>query len=170
MKGISIKENYQALLHSRAVACHKIPKETDHKLQCLVAQLCPTLCNPRDCSPRGSSVHGGSPGRNTGVGFHVLLQGIFPTQELDPGLPHCKRILYYVSHQGTVGLPPALKHLFSSTKDSAPARSGYPYTKWGIIVSLSRVALEDSVQENSNWVQTDFQISDLAVGQLTHAL
>ncbi|CAI9170902.1 unnamed protein product [Rangifer tarandus platyrhynchus] len=97
-------------------------------VQCLVAQLCPTLCNPRDCSPRGSSVHGDSPGKNTGVGFHVL-QGIFPTQELNPGLPHCRCILYYVSHQGTAGLPPALKHLFSSTKDSAPARSGYPYTK-----------------------------------------
>ena len=33
-----------------------------------------------DCSPPGSSVHGDSPGKNTGVGCHVLLQGIFPTQ------------------------------------------------------------------------------------------
>ena len=123
-----------------------------------------------DCNPAVFTIHGNSPGKNTGVGFHVLLQGIFPTQELDPGLPHCRRLLYYVSRQGTAGLPPALKHLFSSTKDSAPARSGYPYTKWRIIVSLSRVALEDSVQENSNWVQTGFQISDLAVGQLTQAL
>ena len=47
---------------------------------CLFAQLCLTLCNPMDCSPPGSSVHGDSPGKNTGVGCHALLQGIFPTQ------------------------------------------------------------------------------------------
>ena len=43
-------------------------------------QLYLTLCNPMDRSPPGSSVHGDSPGRNTGVGCLALLQGIFPTQ------------------------------------------------------------------------------------------
>ena len=38
--------------------------------------LCPTLCDHMDCSLRGSSVHGDSPGENTGVGWHALLQGI----------------------------------------------------------------------------------------------
>ena len=47
----------------------------------LVTQSCLTLCDPMDCSPPGSSVHGDSPGKNTGVGCHVLLQRIFPTQE-----------------------------------------------------------------------------------------
>ena len=47
----------------------------------LVPQLHPTLCNHMDCSPPGSSVHGDSPGKNTGVGCHALLQGIFPTQD-----------------------------------------------------------------------------------------
>ena len=65
-----------------------------------VVQLCPTLCNPMDCSPPGSSVHGDSPGKNTGVGCHALLQGIFPTQGSNPGLPHRRRILYHLSHQG----------------------------------------------------------------------
>ena len=46
-------------------------------------QLCLTLCDPMDCSPQGSSVHGDSPGKNTGVGCHALLQGIFPTQGLN---------------------------------------------------------------------------------------
>ena len=41
--------------------------------------LCPTLCNPVDCSPPGSSVHGIPQARNTGVGCHFLLQGIFLT-------------------------------------------------------------------------------------------
>ena len=66
---------------------------------CLVAQSCMTLCNCRGCSPPGSSVHGDSPGKSTGVG--CLLQGIFPTQGLNPGLPHCRRILYRLSHQGS---------------------------------------------------------------------
>ena len=40
---------------------------------CLVTQSCLTLCEPLDCSPAGSSVHGDSPGKNTGVGCHALL-------------------------------------------------------------------------------------------------
>ena len=47
---------------------------------CLVTQSCLTLCDPMDCSPPGFSVHGDSPGKNTGVRCHALLQGIFPTQ------------------------------------------------------------------------------------------
>ena len=101
---------------------------------CLVAQSCPTLCNCRDCSPPGSSVHGilqarilewvamltsrGSfkpkspvlqvdsllpaepPGKpeNIGAGSLSLLQGIFPTQELNRGLLHCRWILYQLSY------------------------------------------------------------------------
>ena len=41
------------------------------------------------------------PGQNTGVGSLSLLQGIFPTQGLNPGLPHCRQILYPLSHQGS---------------------------------------------------------------------
>ena len=44
-----------------------------------------------------------SPGQNTGVGSLSLLQGILPTQGLNPGLPHCGRILYQLSHKGRVG-------------------------------------------------------------------
>ena len=46
----------------------------------LCIQLCLTLCDPMDCGLPGSSVHGDSPGKNTRVGCHYLLQGIFPTQ------------------------------------------------------------------------------------------
>ena len=68
---------------------------------CLVTQSCLTLCNPVDCSPPDSSVHGDSPGKNTGVGCRALLQGIFPTQGSNPGLLHCRQILYHLSHQGS---------------------------------------------------------------------
>ena len=58
-------------------------------------RLCPTLCNPMDCSLPGSSIHEESPGKNTGVGGHALLQGIFPTQGSNLGLLHCGQILYH---------------------------------------------------------------------------
>ena len=45
-----------------------------------VHQLCLTLCDPMDCSPPGSLRQWDSPGKNTAVGCHFLLQGIFPTQ------------------------------------------------------------------------------------------
>ena len=61
---------------------------------CLVTQSCLTLCDSMDCSPPGSSVHGGSPGKNTGLGCCALLQGIFPTQGSTPGLPHRRQIVY----------------------------------------------------------------------------
>ena len=53
----------------------------------LVANLCLILCDPMDCSPPGSPVHGDFPGKNTGVGHHSLLQGIFLTQGSNPGAP-----------------------------------------------------------------------------------
>ena len=40
-------------------------------------------------------------GQNTGVGSHSLLQGIFPTQGLNPGFPHCRQILYQLIYQGS---------------------------------------------------------------------
>ena len=63
----------------------------------LVTQSCSTLCNPMDCSPPGSSVLGDSPGKNSGVSCHALLQGVFLTQGLNSDLPHCRRILYHLS-------------------------------------------------------------------------
>ena len=64
-------------------------KQHSHNLLCVCAkslQSCPTLCDPMDCSPPGSSVHGNCPGKNTGVGCYALLQGIFRTQGSNPHL------------------------------------------------------------------------------------
>ena len=55
-----------------------------------VAQSCPTLCDLVDCSLPGPW---DSPGKNTGVGYHLLLQGIFVTQGSNPGLPHWRQTL-----------------------------------------------------------------------------
>ena len=57
--------------------------------------------DPMDYSLPGSSVRGDFPGQNTGLGCHFLLQGIFLTQESNPGLQHCRQILYRLSHQGS---------------------------------------------------------------------
>ena len=65
----------------------------------VLSQLCLTLCDPMDCHLPGSSVHGDSPGKNTGLGCHALLQGIFPTQGSDPDFPHRRWILYHLNHQ-----------------------------------------------------------------------
>jgi len=47
-----------------------------------------------DCSPPDCSVLEDSPGRNTGMGCHALIQGIFLTQGSNQGLPYCRQILY----------------------------------------------------------------------------
>ena len=68
---------------------------------CLVARSCPKLCDPVNHVTPGSSVHGDSPGKNTGVGCHALLQGTFPTQGSNPGHPHSRQTLYHLNHQGS---------------------------------------------------------------------
>ena len=78
--------------------CFLSSPESHKQSKVLVAQLCLTLCNPKDCSPLGSSVYGDSPGKNTEVGCHALLQGIFPTQGLNPcflWLLQCRWMLHH---------------------------------------------------------------------------
>ena len=87
---------------------------TDLINMCLVVQSCLTLCDPVDCSLPASSIHGDSPGKNTRVDCHALLQGIFPTQGSNPGLPHCRWSLYHLNHQGS---PVSLGKLWEIVKD-----------------------------------------------------
>ena len=63
---------------------------------CVVAQLCPTLATPQTlaCQAPWDSL-----GKNTGVGCHFLLQGIFLTQESNPCLLHCRQTLYPLSDE-----------------------------------------------------------------------
>ena len=94
-------ENLLQTNSARIIACKSIIiKQQDMLVVLCCAQslsLCPTLCNPMECSMPGSSVQGDSPGKNNGVGYHSLLQGIFPTQGPNPGLPHCGQILYHLA-------------------------------------------------------------------------
>ena len=64
--------------------------------------------------PHGLYSPWNSPGQNTGVGSLSLLQGIFPTQGSNPGLPHCKRILSQLSHKGSPRILEWVAYSFSS--------------------------------------------------------
>ena len=87
---------------------------------CLVTRSCPILYDPKDGSLPGSSVHGDSPGRNTGVGCHAHLQGIFPTQGLNPGLPHCGQMPKITG----VGSPSFLQGIFLTQESNRGLRHG----------------------------------------------
>ena len=81
-------------------------------------QSCLTLCHPMDCSPSGSSqapVHANSPGRNTGVGCHAILQAFFPTQ--GPNL-HLFQPLHW--QVGSLPLTPPRKLGFTNKKQKSP--------------------------------------------------
>ena len=82
---------------------------------CSVTKSCPTPCNPMNCSMPGFlALYYLSPGQNTRVGSLSLLQEIFPTQGSDSGFPHCRQILYHLSHQGSPRILEWVAYPFSS--------------------------------------------------------
>ena len=77
--------------------CRQMCMRVDSGMRCVrkcdavqSAQSCSTLCDPMDCSPLGSSVCGIGHGKNPGVDYHFLLQGIFLIQGSNPHLLHCR--------------------------------------------------------------------------------
>ena len=118
---------------------------------CLVAPSCLTVCDPMDYSLPGSSVHGDSPVKNTGVGCHVLLQGIFPTQGSNPGFPQCRQILYCLSHQESPRMLEWVAYPFSSGS-SQPRNwteisciAGSFFTNWAISKAQIRGCIYSNV-------------------------
>ena len=87
------KQKQKKLLHwinffKKESNCSLFLREDPNEIKAVCAKLlqsCPAPCDPMDCSPPGSSVHGDSPGKNTGVCSHALLHGTFLTQEPNPG-------------------------------------------------------------------------------------
>ena len=88
-----------------------------------------------DCSPPGSSVHGNSPGKNTGVGSHSLLQGIFPTQGSNPRLQHYRWILYQLSYQGSPRILEWVAYPFSRGSSQPRNRTGVSCIAGGFFTS-----------------------------------
>ena len=106
-----------------------------------VTQSCMTLCDPMESLlPHGVSSPWNSPGQNTGVGSLSLLQGIFPTQGLNPGLLNCRWILYQLSHKGSPIILEWVAYLFSS-------KSSWP--RW---LSWQRIRLQSGRPRFILWV------------------
>ena len=91
------------------------------------------LCDPLDCNSPWNS-----PGQNTGVGRLSHLQGIFPTQGLNPGLPHCRQILYQLSHKGSPRILEWVAYPFSRGSSQPRNRIGFSciaggfFTNWAM--------------------------------------
>ena len=98
--------------------------ENDHTHNSIRDMRISKLYSPRD-----------PPGQNAGVGSHSLLQGIFPTQGSNPGLPNCRRILYQLSHQGSPRILEWVAYPFSSRSFRPRNRTGVPYTAHGFFTS-----------------------------------
>ena len=84
-----------------------------------------------------------SPGQNTGVGSLSLLQGIFPTQGSNPGLPHCRWILYQLSHKGSPRILEWVAYPFSS-------RSSQPRNWTGVSCTAGRFFTNWAIRETHN--------------------
>ena len=116
---------------------------------CLVAQSCLTLCNPMNCNLPGSFVHGDFPGKNTRVGCHALLQGISSTQASNPGLPHCRQIIYHLSHQGSLWILEQIAYLL---KGIFPTQE----SNWGLLYCrriLDKLSSQGSLRGIAWWIK-----------------
>ena len=96
--------------------------------------------------PHGVHSPWNSPGQNTGVGSHFLLQGIVPTQGSTPGLPHCRWILYQLSHKGS----PEDPKLF-------PSQRKHTRKKYVIQINGEYCALYNMV----NFIKSYYPIDDI---------
>ena len=91
---ISSEDWKETIIFVRVVSVVNWTEKKKKKVKVSATQACPTLCDPR------TAAH--SPAKNTGVGSHLLLQEIFPTQGLNPGLPHYRQSLYHWATGGAV--------------------------------------------------------------------
>ena len=156
---VKVRDYLWAVAGVLVVPCHVVP------CCATLLQLCLTLCDPMDCSPPGLSVHGILPmdkptglsvhgilptrirawkkktkkKKNTGVGCHVLLHGIFPTQGSNPPLlqlPHCR--------QGKLGCPLDISIFYEEEGKKVKVSSDVP---------LLQAACEAPMpMKTSNWV------------------
>ena len=90
---------------------------------------------PRTMSMPGSSVHGNFLGKSTRVHCHALLQAIFPTQGLNPGLPHCRRTLYRLGHRRSPMILEWIAYPFSRVSSQPRNRPEVSCTAGGFFTS-----------------------------------
>ena len=141
------REAWRAAIHGVAKSRTRLSDWTElMKVKVKVAQSCPTLW------PHGLYPPWNSPDQNTAVDSRSLLQGFFPTQGSNPGLPHCRQILYQLSHEGSPRILEGVAYPFSS--GSSPPRNwtgvscivGEFFTNWAIreaphLISISKLIM-----------------------------
>ena len=107
-------------IHIHCFHCLKCSYSLKILMWVKVRQSCLTL------QPHGLYSPWNSPGLNTGVGSLSLLQGIFPTQGSSPGLLHCRRILYQLSHKGSPRILEWVAYPFSGDLPDPEIELGSP--------------------------------------------
>ena len=100
-----------------------------------------------------------SPGKNTGVGSHSFFQEIFPTQDSNPGLLHCRQILYRLSHQESLVFVTNLLYILAPP---SPLQSS-PLELWHAVPRLEvlRKFAEQNIILNFKVVQFFFNLECL---------
>ena len=130
-------------LTTRWVMIEKTPPSLDTKSQHTLILSFPSIFLP--------------PGQNTGVGSLSLLQGIFPTRGSNPGLPHCRQILYEMSHQGSprilewVGYPFFSGSSWPRNRARVSCIADKFFTNWAITsFQFSHSVVSDSLQPHES--------------------
>ena len=105
---------------------------------CLISKSESHSVVPHSLWPHGLYSPWNSPGQNTGIGSFSLLQWIFPTQESNPGLPHCRWILYQLSYKGSprtlewVAYPFSSQSSWPRNQTRVSCIAGGSFTNWAI--------------------------------------
>ena len=112
------------------------------------------MCESHSVASDSLQLHGlyspwNFPGQNTGVGSHSLLQGIFPTQGSNPGLPHFSRIPYQLSHQGSPRILEWVAYPFSSGSSRPRNWTWVSCTAGGFFTNWATRELKKKKKKNS---------------------
>ena len=118
------------------------------KSHCAMCSVVSNSCNPMDCSPPGSSVHGILQANILEWVAILSSRGIFLTQGSGPGLPHCRRMLYRLGHQGRPRILEWVAYPFS--RGSSPPRNptgvsciaGRFFTSWATIILFKNLSIK----------------------------
>ena len=116
----------------------------------LVTQQCPTLCDPMDCSLPGSSAHGISQARMLQWVAITFSRGSSWPQGLNPGLLHCRQILYHLSHQRSPPTPYMCLKPFK--KNQGKNALGFWYISPGIWLEMENLrSYPELLDQNLQW-------------------
>ena len=140
---------------------HLVPPKQRVKVKVKVTQSCLTLCDPMDFTDRGIL----QVRILEWVGGLSFLQGIFPTQGLNPGLLHCRRILYQLSNKGSPRIVEWVAYSFSSGSSRPRNRTG---VSWIVNGFFTNWAIREAWETKTYFFFKRFHVKWLGTAQLWH--